>query len=924
MVANETAIPRREQVTGERPGRGRKGRVFLLDGTALAYRGHFALIRQPLLTSKGQNVSALYIFAMTLLRILEQEHPEYIAVAFDPKGDTFRHQQFADYKATRDKAPDEMVALFPAIRDLVRGFRLPILEVAGYEADDVIATVALEAAKQGHEVLIVTGDKDFLQIVSPRIKLYNVLKQGVDVEIQGEDAALAKFGVAPDKVIDVLALMGDSSDNVPGVPGVGPKTATELIQRFGSVEELYARLPEIERATLRQKLEAGHESAMLSKQLVTFDCAAPAKFDERDFHYDGPDPETLTPLLREYEMTSLIDRLALVAPTEDEHEYHVVATAQAFEELLARLARAGAFVFDTETTGLDPLRADLVGVALAIEERAAYYVPTNAEPRLYPHEESERQAIADRLKPLLEDPAIAKRAQNGKYDALVMRKYGVRVRGLDFDTMIASYCVSPGELQHNLDHLAMKHLNFRKIPTSDLIGKGKNQRTMDMVPIADVARYACEDVDVTARLVPILDREMARGGVSKLFHEVEMPLVAVLEEMEATGIRVDVELLATLSQEFERRIIVLEREIHELAGEKFNVNSPKQLGELLFDRLEIHKHLGQKKPRRTQTGWSTDAATLEVMQGHPIVQHVLDYRGLVKLKSTYVDQLSRLVNPDTGRIHTSFNQTVAATGRLSSSDPNLQNIPIRTEEGQKIRRAFVPGGPDRVLLSADYSQIELRLLAHLSCDANLRMAFREGRDIHRSTAALIFSLPESEVTPVLRSRAKAINFGVIYGMGAQRLAGETGLSVKEAQHFIDAYFETFSGVKAYLDATLEKARRDGFVTTLLGRRRYLTELDSPHPRVAAQARNVAINTPIQGTAADLIKVAMIRLHHEIERRCLKSRMILQVHDELVFDTHRDELDELRPLVIDVMESALAIDVPLVVEVGVGENWLEAH
>ncbi len=911
-------------VEPSRPGRGRKGRVFLLDGTALAYRAHFALIRQPLTTSKGQNISALFVFANTLFRILEKEHPEYLAVAFDPKGPTFRHEQYEPYKATRDKTPDELIAMFPALRDLVVGFNAPILEIPGYEADDVIATVAQDAARQGHDVFIVTGDKDFLQIVSPHIKLYNILKPNVDVEIQGEEAAREKFGVTPDHVIDVLALMGDSSDNVPGVEGIGPKTAMELIQRFGSVEALYENLAGVERAAVRAKLEKGKDSAFLSKKLVTFALDAPAKFDADLFTYRGPDATKLLPLFKDHELNSLAKRIS-VDQAHDDHRYVIVCDEETLAEFTKELDAATEFVFDTETMGLNALEVGVVGISISFKDREAYYLPCNLrDPPLSNGHDPARDRFLALLKPKLADPKIKKRGQNSKYDCLVLRKYGIEVNGLDFDTMVASYCVSPGEMQHNLDYLSLKYLNFRKIPTTDLIGTGRDQKTMDQVPIDVVGNYACEDVDCTRRLVPLLDKEMEAAGVKHLFETVEMPLVKVLEEIEAAGVRVDVDVLKKLSKEFEGRIETLTTQIYELAGESFNINSPKQLGQILFEKLEVHKQVGLKKVRRTQTGWSTDASVLESLAQHPIAARILAYRSLVKLKGTYVDSLPELVDPFTGRIHTSFNQAVAATGRLSSSDPNLQNIPIRTEEGQKIRTAFVAKDADSVLLSADYSQVELRILAHLSKDENLRAAFSAGKDIHRWTAGLIFKIPADEVSSELRSRAKAINFGVIYGMGAQRLGAETGMSQKEAQGFIDAYFETFSGVKRYIDETLVNARRDGYVTTLLGRRRYITELDSEHPRVAAQARNVAINTPIQGTAADLIKVAMIKIHERLREKRLATQMILQVHDELVFDVPKNELPIVEPLVKDTMEHAIESDVPLLVELGVGKNWLEAH
>ncbi len=915
--------PKREPDAGVRPGRGRKGRVFLLDGTALAYRSHFALIRQPLTTSRGQNVSALYVFANTLFRLLEQEHPEFLAVAFDPPGKTFRHERFANYKATREKTPDELVAMLPAIRELVQGFAAPIVEVPGYEADDVIATLALEAAAAGHEVFIVTGDKDFLQIVSPRIRLYNILRPDKDVEIQGVEAAEKKFGVDPAHVVDVLALMGDSSDNVPGVAGIGPKTASELVSTYGSVEQIYENLDRIEKESVRNKLAADREKAFLSKELVTLDLKAPVAFDPTSFHYGGPDAAKLTPLFRSFEMDSLLKRIS-IDQSHDEHTYHVVDDREKWRALCAELEGAKELVFDTETTAIDPFRARLVGIALSLKPREAYYLPVNLDPPLFGGEPSDLERFLEVLGPIFADHAVKKRAQNAKYDLHVLERHGVTVNGIDFDTMIASYCVSPGEFQHNLDHLALKYLNFQKVPTSALIGTGKKQISMADVEVAKVGRYAGEDADITGRLVPILTKEMAAAHVTTLFETVEMPLIRVLADMERTGVAVDVVLLGEISRRFETRIDALTRRIHELSGTTFNINSPKQLGALLFEKLEIHKQFKGRRPRKTKTGYSTDASVLETFREHPIVNELLEYRTLVKLKGTYVDALPALVNAETGRIHTSFNQTVAATGRLSSSDPNLQNIPIRTEEGRQIRRAFVPATADHVLLSADYSQVELRLLAHLSNDENLVRAFHEGADVHRWTAGLIFGLPTEEVPSELRSRAKAINFGVIYGMGPQRLAQETGLSVKEASTFIDAYFKTFAGVKALIDQTLEDARQRGYVTTMLGRRRYIAELDSAHPRVAAAARNVAVNTPIQGTAADLIKVAMIRLHAALGERCLGAKMILQVHDELVLDVPKKELDEVRELVIDVMKNALELSVPLVVDVGVGANWLEAH
>ncbi|MFH0946354.1 MAG: DNA polymerase I [Planctomycetota bacterium] len=907
----------------QRPGRSRKGRLFLLDGTALAYRSHFAMIRQPLLTSTGQNISALFVFANTLFRILESEHPDYLAVAFDPKGKTFRHEMYEPYKATREKTPDELVEIFPALRELVEAFAAPIVEVPGFEADDVIATLARAAAKAGNEVYIVTGDKDFLQIVSPRIQLYNILRADTDVTIQGEQAAREKFGVGPDRVVDVLALMGDSSDNVPGVAGIGPKTAAKLISEYGSLEELYDRLPDISKAGLREKLEQHRDMAFLSKRLVTLDLEAPVTFDETSFRYVGPDAEKLIPLFKRYEIHSLMRRVS-VDQAHDDHHYHLVDNQETWREFLDLLASAKSFVFDTETTSVHAMIADLVGISISFREREAYYLPMNLEPPLFQNMGGDRAQFLKELRGPFADPAVKKRAQNAKYDLLVLERAGLAVDGIDFDTMIASYCVSPGEFRHNLDHLALKYLNFQKVPTSALLGTGRSQITMDHVDVAKVSDYAGEDVDITGRLIPLLEKEMEEAGVSELFRTVEMPLLRVLADMERRGVSLDLELLAAISTDLEHRIEELEAAIHELAGEQFNINSPRQLGPILFEKLEIHKQFGGKKPRRTKTGYSTDAGVLESLREHPLPEKILEYRALGKLKSTYVDALPELVHPETGRIHTSYNQTVAATGRLSSSDPNLQNIPIRTEEGKKIRRAFIPGRQSNSLLAADYSQVELRIMAHLSGDEQLCRAFRSGADVHRWTAGQIFGLKVDEVPPELRARAKTINFGVIYGMGPQRLAAQTALTVKEAAEFIEAYFKTFSGVKLFLDRTLEEAAARGYVTTLLGRRRYITELDSPHPRVAAAARNVAVNTPIQGSAADLIKVAMIRLHERLIKEVVAARMIMQVHDELVLEVPDGELEQVREIVVEVMTGALELSVPLVVDVGVGKNWLEAH
>ncbi|MEW6746829.1 MAG: DNA polymerase I [Planctomycetota bacterium] len=898
--------------------------LFLIDGSALAYRSHFAFARSPLTTSKGRNVSAVFGFAQALFRLLDKENPTHWAVALDTKEPTFRHRRYAAYKATREKAPEELVEQFPAIRELVEAFRLPIIERPGYEADDLIASVAVRAAREGMNVFLVSGDKDFMQIVSPRIRLYNLTRTGSDVEIQGPDEVVARFGVSPSQIVDLLALMGDASDNIPGVEGIGEKGAATLLQEFGSLDRIYENLPKISRASLRQKLEAGREAALLSRELAVLDLEAARELPLEGLAWSGWDGPRLRQLFTQHEFTMYLSRLGGETEGEEEHDYAVIRDRRSYEQLLEDLHRADAIVIDTETTSIDPMRAELVGLSFSVRDRQARYLPVNLPEPIFGGDPPDCQRFLADLKPLLEDRDRPKIGQNIKYDMLVLSRYGVQVRGVSFDTMLASYCVSPGVMRHNLDHLALQYLGIKKIPTSALIGSGKKQITMAEVPIDKVGRYACEDADVTRRLVSLLRNEMRDLEVDRLFAEIEIPLIDVLFDMERTGVRIDADILEEMGREFDRRLQRLTEEIYAEAGEVFNLNSTQQLGAILFEKLRVHERAGIKRPRRTKTGYSTDADVLEALSSHPLAAKLLEYRQIQKLKSTYVEALPRLINPETGRIHTSFNQTVTATGRLSSSDPNLQNIPVRTELGRQIRRAFVPGDPQGVLLSADYSQIELRLLAHLSGDSRLIEAFHRGEDIHRSTAGLIFSVTADKVTPEMRARAKTINFGVIYGMGPQRLSHELGITFAEAQQFITGYFEVFSGVKDYLEGTVARARSNGYVTTLLGRRRRIEEIDSSDPRVRANMRNIAVNTPVQGTAADMIKIAMIRTHRRLAETRLESRMIIQVHDELVFDVVPGETERVRQIVKECMEGALELDVPVVVGLGEGKNWLEAH
>ena len=905
--------------------------LFLIDGSALAYRSHFAFIRNPLVTKRGEIVSALYGFTHALLRILERERPTHLAVIFDTSAPTFRHERYPDYKATRQKMPEELVAQLPALRELVRSLSIPWIEQDGLEADDLIATLATRAAAEGFAVRIVSGDKDFCQLVTPHVQLYALAKGDEAPELTGPDEVPLRLGVRADQVIDYLALMGDASDNVPGVPKVGEKTAIALLQQFGSLDALYQRLDEVAKPALRKNLADHHDSALLSRELVTLSSHHPIGVELTALAVRPADPIRARELFNLYEFHSLLDRIpdGGAAKPAAARRYRIVRGGDELRTALAELRRAPLVVVDSETTGLDPLRAELVGISLCASEGDALYIPfrepgTGLFAAASGKSGIERDPALAELREFLADPAVAKAGQNAKYDQHVLERAGLPVRGLAFDTMLAHYCVAPGATSHGLDALALHYFKFVKIKTSELIGTGKKQVTMDQVDVAKVGEYACEDADWTLRLVAPLRKELEEQGQTALFEQLEMPLSDVLRRMEAAGVALDVAALGEMSVRCQARAVELEKSIHELAGEPFNVKSPQQLAAILYEKLKIHEQLGVKKLPRTETGFSTNAEVLELLEAHPLVAAVLEYRQVEKLRSTYLETLPKLVNPATGRLHTSFNQAVAATGRLSSSDPNLQNIPIRTALGREIRRAFQSSFPGGTLISADYSQVELRLLAHLAQDEQLLAAFRADEDVHRRTASLVFGVAAADVTPELRTRAKAINFGIIYGMGAQRLARETGLTFAEAQQFIERYFGVFTGVRRWLDTTLEKARADGYVTTLLGRRRAIPELASSDPRLRANAQNVAVNTPIQGTAADLIKRAMLAVDREFAAARLASRMILQVHDELVFDVAPGEGATVRELARRCMEGALDLSVRLKVDLGEGATWLDAH
>lgn len=924
----------------------RTKRLFLIDGMAIAYRAYFAFIQRPLMTSDGRNVSAVYGFTTFMNRIINESLPDYLAVAFDTKAPTFRHEAYAEYKATREKMPEDMVSQLDPLKEVIRAHRIPLLEVPGFEADDVIGTLARKAEKKGLRVFLVSGDKDFMQLVSPNVSLMRPAKQGGDPEVVGSDGVKEKFGVTPDKVIEVLALTGDSSDNVPGVPGIGEKTAIPLIQKYGGLESLYRSLHDIPQKGVRTKLESNKDLAFLSRTLVTIHTDAPVELDLEAFRLEPPDRDRLRELYRSMEFRSLLSRLdgpaaadeppaaetpapapsavELTTIANDEHVYRRITKLEEVKRLAKALSKSSGFVFDTETTSTDALRAELVGVSFSVKEREAWYIPIATEQLtegMFPRASSDDLAwktVGPVLKGPLEDPSIPKAGHNIKYDMLVLSRHGIDVAGVAFDTMVANYLLRE-DAQHNMDAVAREHLGYSPVSYDDLVGTGKQQRQLRDVDPQALADYSCEDADITFRLWKLLSAKLKEADLDRLSDEVEMPLVAVLADMERRGIALDTGTLASMSKEMDQQIKALTLTIHELAGGPFNLNSTQQLGNILFTKL------GLPPVRRTKTGFSTDVAVLESLRhAHPIVESLLEYRQLSKLKSTYVDALPQLVHPETGRVHTSYSQTVAATGRLSSSDPNLQNIPIRTDAGKAIRKAFIAGERGTVLLSADYSQIELRVMAHIAGDEGLAEAFRNNEDIHTTTAARVFGVPLSEVNKEMRRRAKAVNFGIMYGSSAFGLANNLEISQTEAKEIIDRYFERFPKVQQYIHDTIANAAKVGFVQTLLGRRRYLPDLRSQNRAVRQNAERQAINMPIQGTSADMIKIAMVRIHRAFREHGLASAMLLQVHDELLFEVKKKEETTVRTIVEREMVGALPLSVPIQVEMGTGKNWLEAH
>ncbi len=885
--------------------------LVLVDGTALAYRSYYAFIRSPLVNSRGENVSAVYGFASSLIKLLEEREPDYVAVVFDTPEPTFRHEAYEAYKATREEAPDEMVAQLPVIHELVEELGIAVLELPGYEADDVIGTLARRASERGIRVVIVSGDKDFFQLVADDVTVYD---PGKGVEYTPE-VVEERFGVPPRAVTDVLGLMGDSSDNVPGVPGIGKKTATELVARYGTIEEVLGHINEISGTKRRERLSEHGRTALASRDLVTIDVDAPVELDLARLRRRPPDPFELARLLKDLEFPSLIERV-LPLGGGGVATYEVVASEKGLATLVRRLTESGGFVIDLETTSLDPITTEIVGISVAFEEGTAYYVPVgHASGKCLP-----RDAVLEKLRPVLENSAVPKYGQNMKFDYAVLKAHGIELGPLSFDTMVASYLLDPGRRQHGLAVLALEHLSRRVTTIEELIGRGKDRLTFDQVPIEAASDYACEDAEVTLLLKNVLEPALEEAELSGLMHDIEMPLVPVLARMELRGVGLDTDVLGELAAKLGKEAERLRRRVVELAGKEFNLDSPKQVGEILFD------HLGLPRGRRTKTGYSTDVTVLERLSGeHEVPKLILSYRQLMKLKSGYLDALPKLVNPRTGRVHTSFNQTVAATGRLSSSNPNLQNIPIRNELGREIRRAFV-AEEGRVLLSADYSQIELRIMAHLSGDEGLIKAFRAGKDFHRATAALIFEKGEGEVTEAERDWAKMVNFGIMYGMSPYGLARALAVTTEEAAEFIERYFDAHPGVREYTARVVDEARRTGYARTMLGRRRPVGGLDSDDRNVRRAAERVAVNTPIQGSAADLIKVAMIGVDRRLASEKVPCDMVLQVHDELVFEVDEGALERALPLIRDEMEHPCGFDleVPIVVNFGHGPSWYDAH
>lgn len=925
-------------------------KLFLLDAYALIYRAYYAFIRNPRINSKGQNTSAVFGFVNTLEEILRKENPTHIAVVFDSPLPSFRHIKYEEYKAQREPTPEDIKASIPIIKEILQTYNIPILEIPGYEADDVIGTIAKKMATQKVNIYMMTPDKDYVQLVDDHIFIYKPRYGNNDFDILDKEKVLEKYSLShPMQMIDMLALMGDTSDNIPGCPGIGPKTAQKLLKEFGSVENILNNTDKLKGA-IKNKIEENKDRILFSKFLATIKTDVPIEVKIEDFKRKEIDEEALKRIFKELEFRSLLTRvlknesqkngtkkpvqgmlfenettkfennttephsLSENTPSihSTQHTYRMVKEEKKLIELCNKICSQKSVCFDTETTGVNPLLSELVGLSFAYKEGEAYYVPIDDD-------REKAQQKVDIFRPFFEDEKIEKVGQNIKYDILELRNYDIQVKGKLFDTMIAHYLINP-EIPHGMDYMAKMYLNYTTIHIDELIGpKGKNQKNMRDIDQETVCKYAAEDADITLKLKNILEKELRENKLEQLFNEIESPLIYVLADMEWTGVRLDLEALEQLAEEYRKEMNQIEKEIIEMAGIEFNINSPKQIGEILFDKMKIIDN-----PKKTKTGqYSTSENELEKLRSkHPIIEKILEQRSLKKLLSTYIEAFPQLINPKTGKIHTSFNQTATATGRLSSSNPNLQNIPIRDERGKEIRKVFIPD-KGCTFLSADYSQIELRIMAHLSKDKNMIEAFNKGQDIHAATASKIFKIPLEEVTPDMRRKAKTANFGIIYGITPYGLSQRLGISRSDAKKLIEEYFTTFSGVKRYMDESIAKAREQGYVETIFGRKRFLPDINSQNAIVRGYAERNAINTPIQGSAADIIKVAMNKIYKRLSDGGYKSKMILQVHDELDFNVHMNELDEVKNIVVYEMENAYPLIVPLKTDCNHGANWLEA-
>ena len=889
-----------------------KKTIYLIDGSAYIYRAYHAI--SNLSNSKGLPTNAIFGFTRMLIKLIEDKEPDYLVMFFDSKGPTFRHEKYPDYKANRPPMPEDLVLQLPYIRQLVDAFNIPIIEMKGYEADDLIASLANLAEKNDFQSIMVTGDKDFLQLVTPGSTIWDPMKD----KVWTEQKVFEKYQLKPSQIIDMMGFWGDKSDNIPGVPGIGEKTAASLIKQFSSMDGVYDNIDSITKKKQKENLIQFKDQAFLSRDLVRIDKNISISFDQTKFKYNEPDFKVLFNLFKTLEFKNL-QRKYQPPPVEQEKNYQTIISEDSFLEIIEKIKRKKKFAIDTETSNIDPMRAKLVGISISFKPHEAFYIPV-AHSSLDARRQLSREWVIEKIKPVIEDPDIQKIGQNIKYDWIVLKQYCIEFSDNLFDTMVASYILNPSDLSHGLDKIALDRLNHKMIKYKDVVGTGKKERCFSEVDLDLATRYACEDADITWIVAEQFQNELKVEGLWDLYEKLEKPLLSVLVDMETTGIKVDKPSLSDLSQHFSKELSALEARIFDLAGERFNIRSTQQLGSILFDKLQ----LPVKKKTRKKTGYSTDVKVLtQLAEIHELPAIILRHRSLDKLRSTYSDSLMALIHPDTGRIHTSYNQTVTATGRLSSRDPNLQNIPIRSEEGKKIREAFVTE-KDWLILSADYSQIELRIMAHYANDPILIESFNNNEDIHLRTASEVFMLSPEEVSEDLRRQAKTINFGIIYGMGAFRLSKELGITRKMAQTYIDQYFLRYQGVQKFIKETIAITENAGKITTLCGRIRHLPDINSKNKNVQAAARRVAVNTPIQGTAADLIKLAMINVHKDLKTKNFESRMLLSVHDEIVLEVPEKELSDIQINIKNIMENVWDLRVPLKVNISYGKNWAEAH